>query len=115
MDNEYTQLTKEISANLAQLRKSQPEVMKAFSELGKSAMTGGALDPKTKELIALAVGVSSRCDGCIGFHTRTLAKMGASLEEVHAALGVAIYMGGGPVAMYAANAVAAFSEFSEQS
>jgi len=85
--------------------------MKAFGEMGRSAMADRVLDEKTKELIALAIGVSSRCDGCIGFHTRALAKMGATVEEVHDALGVAIYMGGGPVAMYAANAVAAFNEF----
>jgi AhpD family alkylhydroperoxidase len=114
MSNSYLELTQDISSSLAQLRKTQPDVMKAFSEMGKAAMAEGTLDPKTKELIALAVGVSSRCDGCIGFHTRTLAKMGATIEEVHDALGVAIYMGGGPVAMYAANAVAAFKEFSEQ-
>ncbi|MCY1465940.1 alkylhydroperoxidase AhpD family core domain protein [compost metagenome] len=74
-------------------------------------MAGGALDPKTKELIALAVGVAARCDGCIGFHTKALARLGATTGEVHEALGVAIYMGGGPTAMYAANAVAAFQEF----
>ena len=78
----------------------------------QAALADGALDKKTKELIALAVGVAARCDGCIGFHTKALARLGASTEEVHEALGVAIYMGGGPVAMYAANAVAAFNEFS---
>jgi len=108
---QYKQLTQRISGNLAQLHTTQAGVMKGFGDLGKAAMAGGALDPKTKELIALAVGVAARCDGCIGFHTRALARLGATTEEVHEALGVAIYMGGGPVAMYAANAVAAFNEF----
>lgn len=114
MNSEYKGLTQEISANLAQLRKSEPEVMKAFGEIGKAAMADGALDSKTKELIALAVGVAARCDGCIGFHTKALARLGATTEEVHEALGVAIYMGGGPAAMYAANAVAAFREFAPE-
>lgn len=109
---QYKQLTQTISTNLAQLHKTQAGVMKGFGDMGKAAMAGGAIDPKTKELIALAVGVAARCDGCIGFHTKALARLGASAEEVHEALGVAIYMGGGPVAMYAANAVAAFNEFS---
>lgn len=109
---QYKQLTQSVSTQLAQLRKTQPGVMKGFADMGKAAMAGGALDPKTKELIALAIGVASRCDGCIGFHTQALARLGASTEEVHEALGVAIYMGGGPVAMYAANAVAAFNEAS---
>ena len=113
MKDQYSELTRNISSNLAQLHKTQPAVMKGFSEMGKAAMSEGVLDPKTKELIALAVGVAARCDGCIGFHTKALAKLGATTEEVHEALGVAIYMGGGPVAMYAANAVEAFQEFSK--
>ena len=107
----YKPLTQAISANLAQLRQTQAGVMKGFGDMGKAAMAGGAIDPKTKELIALAVGVAARCDGCIGFHAQALARLGASVQEVHEALSVAIYMGGGPVAMYAANAVAAFDEF----
>ena len=112
MTSNYRELTHEIMGNLAPLHKGLPQVMKGFGDMGKAAMAGGVIDPKTKELIALAVGVAARCDGCIGFHTKALARLGASTEEVHEALGVAIYMGGGPVAMYAANAVAAFNEFS---
>ena len=108
----YRALTQSVSQQLATLRADIPDVMKGFGDMGKAAMAGGVIDPKTKELIALAVGVAARCDGCIGFHTKALARLGASTEEVHEALGVAIYMGGGPVAMYAANAVAAFNEFS---
>ena len=108
----YKSLTQTISTNLAQLHKTQASVMKGFGDMGKAAMADGALDAKTKELIALAVGVAARCDGCIGFHTKALVKLGASTAEVNEALGVAIYMGGGPSAMYAANAVAAFNEFS---
>ncbi|MDX9874962.1 MAG: carboxymuconolactone decarboxylase family protein [Spongiibacteraceae bacterium] len=115
MTTSYKQLTQNISANLAQLHKTQAGVMKGFSDMGKAAMADGTLDAKTKELIALAVGVAARCDGCIGFHARALVRLGATTQEVHEALGVAVYMGGGPVAMYAANAVAAFNEFSAAS
>lgn len=111
MTIDYTGLTQEISANLAPLRQGIPNVMKAFNELGKSAIADGALDAKTKELIALAIGVAARCDGCLGFHTKALVRLGASEAEVHETLGVAIYMGGGPSVMYAANAMAAFQEF----
>lgn len=112
MSTQYQDLTKQISANLAPLHKSQPAVMKSFSDMGKAAMAAGVLDAKTKELIALAVGVAARCDGCIGFHTKALVRLGATTEEVHEALGIAVYMGGGPAAMYAANAVESFAEFS---
>ncbi len=107
----YRDLTQTVSARLARLRAGTPEVMKSFGELGRAATADGALDRKTKELIALALGVAARCDACIGFHVQTLVKLGATRAEVEETLGVATYMGGGPSLMYAANAVAAFEEF----
>lgn len=106
----FRDLTRHVSANLASLRTSTPGVMKAFGELGRAATAPGALDAKTKELIALALGVAARCDACIGFHTQALVKLGATRQEVDEALGVTTYMGGGPSLMYAAGAVAAFDE-----
>lgn len=111
----YAQLTQAVSRNLATLRSDIPEVMKGFSDLARSATKDGALDKKTKELIALALGVAAHCDACIGFHTQTLVKLGATKAEVEEALGMAVYMGGGPSLMYSANAVAAFEEFSSES
>lgn len=109
----FRELTQGVSAGLASLRGSVPEVMKSFGELGRAATTGGVLDRKTKELIALALSVAARCDPCIGFHTQTLAKLGATRQEVDETLGVAVYMGGGPSLMYAASAIAAFDEFAK--
>ena len=86
-------------------------MMKAFGDLGRAATAAGALDKKTKELIALALSVAVRCDPCIGFHTQTLVKLGATRQEVDETLGVAVYMGGGPSLMYAASAIKAFDEF----
>jgi len=111
----YYELTQTITADLAPLRNGLPRVMQGFGSLGKAAMADGALDPKIKELIALAIGVAVRCDGCIGFHSKALVRLGATQDEVHEALGVAVYMGGGPSLMYAANATAAFAEFSDGS
>lgn len=109
---DYAQLTAAVSANLLPLRKDVAPVMKAFSDLGKAALTPGALDEKTKELIALGISVAARCDDCIGFHVRTLARLGATTAELEETLGVAIYMGGGPSAMYAAHVMAAWQQFS---
>jgi AhpD family alkylhydroperoxidase len=106
----YAEMTRTVSSRLRTLRTSTPEVMTAFGDLGRTATADGALDAKTKELIALALSVAARCDPCIGFHTQTLAKLGASRQEVHETLGVSTYMGGGPSLMYAAHAVAAFDE-----
>jgi AhpD family alkylhydroperoxidase len=109
----FRELTQTVSARLATLRSGTPEVMKSFNELGRAATTVGALDRKTKELIALALSVAARCDPCIGFHMQTLVKLGVTRQEVDEVLGVTTYMGGGPSLMYAASAVAAFEEFSK--
>jgi len=108
----YRELTTGVSKNLATLRADLPEVMKGFGDLARAATQDGALDKKTKELIALALGVAARCDACIGFHVQTLVKLGVTKIELEEMLGMAVYMGGGPSLMYAANALAAFEEFS---
>ena len=110
--NTYRDLTQSISAGLASLRTSTPEVMKGFSDLGRAATADGVLDGKTKELIALALSVAARCDPCIGFHVKALVKLGAARQEIDETLGVTTYMGGGPSLMYAAHVLAAFDEFS---
>ncbi len=114
MDKDYTQITKRISAELKKLRRDIPDTMQGFSALAKAACCDGALDKKTKELIALAIGIATRCDGCIGFHTEALVRLGATRQEVEEALGMAIYMGGGPSLMSAADAIAAFEQFQQQ-
>lgn len=111
-DGGYRALTQDISKHLATLRAGIPETMKGFSALAAAASADGVLDKKTKELIALALGVAARCDACIGFHVKTLVKLGVTMAELQETLGMAVYMGGGPSLMYAANAVAAFEEFS---
>jgi AhpD family alkylhydroperoxidase len=107
----YQHLTQSVSRNLATLRSDIPAVMKGFNDLARAATETGALDKKTKELIALSLGVAARCDACIGFHAQALVKLGATKTEVEEALGMAVYMGGGPSLMYSANAIAAFVEF----
>lgn len=109
----YRDLTQSISTGLSTLRASTPDVMRSFSELGRSATASGVLDAKTKELIAMALSVAARCDPCIGFHAKALVKLGATRQELDETLGVTTYMGGGPSLMYAANAAAAFDEFAK--
>jgi AhpD family alkylhydroperoxidase len=111
MSKDYTQITQRISSNLKVLRKDIGDTMQGFSAMAQAATKDGVLDKKTKELIALAIGVSTRCDGCIGFHTEALVKLGATREEIEETLGMAIYMGGGPSLMYAADAMLAYEQF----
>ena len=109
----YVELTQNITKSLMDVHAGELDVMKGFGLLSSSAMKGGAIDAKTKELIALAIGVANRCDGCIGFHVKALVKMGMTAEELHELMTVAVYMGGGPSLMYAANIIAAYKEFTE--
>jgi len=112
VSNGYRDLTVSVSKQLATLRADLPDVMKGFGDLARAATRDGALSKKTKELIALTLGVAAHCDACIGFHVQALVKLGTTRAELEEALGMAIYMGGGPSAMYAAGALAAFEEFS---
>ena len=112
MEKNYPEITKRISNSMKTLRKDISHTMQGFSNLAQAATQNGALDRKTKELIALAIGISTRCDGCIGFHTETLIKLGVTREEFEEVLGMAVYMGGGPSLMYAADALLAFEQFS---
>ena len=100
-----------LSGELRNLRGGAPEVMKAFSALAQSALAQGALDGKTKELIAVAISVAIRCDDCIAFHVKAAVDHGATREEILETLGMAIYMGAGPSAMYASHALGAYADF----
>ncbi|GMV44848.1 MAG: hypothetical protein AMXMBFR66_02460 [Pseudomonadota bacterium] len=110
-DTSYPALTQSINHHLAPFRKSQQATMQGFSAMAGQAMAPGALDAKQKELIALAISVSQRCGGCIGFHVKALRKLDATREEFEEALGVTVYMGGGPALMYAAEALQAWEQF----
>jgi AhpD family alkylhydroperoxidase len=95
------------------LRRAIPEVYAGYRQMHAAAFAAGALDAKTKELIALALAVSKQCDGCIASHARGAVRTGASPEEVAEALGVAIAMNGGPGTVYGPRAFAAFREFAD--
>lgn len=111
MSKDYKQVTADISQYMGELRKLVPDTMQGFSAMAKGATQNGLLDKKTKEFIALGIGVSTRCDGCIGFHAKALKELGATREEVAEVLAMAIYMGGGPSVMYAADALRAYDQF----
>jgi len=112
MNKDYREITRNVTASLSRFRTDMPVLMKAFDSMAQAATSDGVLDQKTKKLIALCLGVAGHCDACIGFHLRTLVKLGTTRAELEEALGVAIYMGGGPSLMYAADALAAFEQMS---
>lgn len=107
----FSTITSDLTKSLGTLRKEIPDTMQGFSALHNGAMKGGVLSELDKELLALAIGVSCRCDGCIGFHVKALIRLGVTREQLMETLGVCVYMGGGPTLMYAAEAVRAYEEF----
>ena len=107
----WPDLTRGLSAELKNLRGGAPEIMKAFSSIAQTALAQGALDAKTKELIAVGISVAVRCDDCIAFHVKAAVDHGASREEILETLGMSIYMGAGPSAMYASHALGAYAQF----
>ena len=110
MTKEFKEITHAVSGSLRKFRADMPEVMKGFDAMAHAALQDGVLSHKTKELIALSLGVAGHCDACLGFHVRALVKAGATRMEIEEALAVAVYMGGGPSLMYAADALAAYEQ-----
>ena len=110
MSTSYLQLTRDISAEMAKLRQEIPDTMRGFSAMAQGASKDGALDAKTKELIAVALSVAARCEPCVGFHAQALVKLGATRAEMAETMAMAVYMGAGPSLMYAAKMSAAFDE-----
>ncbi len=106
----WTEFLAETNTQLTALRRAIPGAAAGFSQLAQAAGAPGALDARTKELIALAIGIDTHCDGCIGFHVKAAIRHGATRAEVAETVAMCIYMGGGPSMMYGAKALAAFDE-----
>jgi AhpD family alkylhydroperoxidase len=115
MVKSYPEFFKSVQAMMAKYGKENPDCMAGFMQLHKTCSVDSALSAKTKELIALAIAISVRCDGCIAFHVHDAIKAGATREEVVDAIGVAILMGGGPAVVYGSQALEALEQFKENS
>ncbi|MDE2410168.1 MAG: carboxymuconolactone decarboxylase family protein [Sphingomonadales bacterium] len=111
MHKDWPEMAKELSGAIKEVRLGTPEVMKAFSAMAAAATGPGVLDAKTKELIALAIAVAIRCDGCVAFHAQAAVRHGATRDEIMETMGMSLYMGAGPSLMYAAQAVEAYDQF----
>lgn len=104
---------KELNSWMEKLSLDIPEAMQGFGSLHEASLKQGALDSKTKELIALGIAITVRCDGCISFHVHDAMAGGASKEEVAETVSVAILMGGGPSVVYGIEAMQALSQYLE--
>jgi AhpD family alkylhydroperoxidase len=103
--NAYRQ---QVVAGVGGIAKLSPDVVKGYATLTGAGEKTGHLDAKTRELIALAVAVSLRCDGCITVHTEAARKLGASKGEIAEALGTAIAVNAGAALVYSTRVMDAF-------
>jgi len=105
---DYANIAREYHSGYSDLGTEIPNPTAAFGRLVMAATADGALSTKTKELIAFAIAISVRCDGCIAHHSQAVVKAKATQQEVAEMIGVAIAMGGGPASVYGAEALRAY-------
>lgn len=96
------------------LRSRIPGTYDGFSQMHKATFADGELSTAFKELIAVAIAVSDRCDGCIAAHTRSAVRAGVTADQFAEMLAVVIDMNGGPGTVYAPKAWEAYQEFEER-
>ena len=111
MINDYPDCYKHVAEMMNAYGVESPGVMEGFAKLHSASVADGALSSKLKELIALAIGITVRCDGCIAYHVHDALKAGATRTEVAETVGVAIMMGGGPSVVYGCQALEALEQF----
>ena len=102
----------ELMGRIGEIGKLSPDTLAGYQTLSKAGQKTGHLEAKTRELIALAVAVTTRCDGCITVHVGEALKHGASREEIAEALGVAVALNAGAALVYSARVMDAVAQHS---
>ena len=106
--NEYR---KQLEVGVKEVGQISPDTIRGYMALTAAGRKTDLLGAKIRELIALAVAVTARCDGCITVHTESAIKNGATKEEIAEALGVAIAVNAGAALVYSARVMDAFNEY----
>jgi AhpD family alkylhydroperoxidase len=114
MSKDFVQIANDVITGVGVLRQGSPDAMRGFASLATAATASNAIDTKTKELMAVAIGIVIHCDGCIAYHTKMAHQNGATKQELLETVSLAVYMGGGPAAVYGADAVRAYDQFAGQ-
>src|SRR6478735_8484388 len=94
-----------LMSKIGDLGKLSPDSVGGYLMASGAGAKTGHLDEKTRQLISLAVAVTTRCDGCISVHSQKAVESGATNEEIAEALGVAIAMNAGAALVYSARAL----------
>lgn len=107
----YSDQAKAVFDFLGTLSKENPKIAEGFGTMHHATGEDKALTAKQKELIALGIAISIRCEGCIACHVKAAIEAGATQEEIVETIGVSIVMGGGPSIVYGDKAYKAMKEF----
>jgi AhpD family alkylhydroperoxidase len=110
--NEYH---RQFGARVGELMKLSPDTVKGYQTLSAANSATSKLGEKTRQLISLAVAITTKCDGCIVHHTDAALKAGATKEEIAEALGVAVGMNAGAALVYSTRVLDAVEAKSGQS
>jgi AhpD family alkylhydroperoxidase len=111
---DHSQVLKELSSPISELRQAIPEVWAGYTQTHRAVMVDGAVSAKNKELIALAISVVKKCDGCVAAHARGAARRGATPQEVAEAIGVTLLLDGGPATVWGPRAWEAYQQFASE-
>jgi AhpD family alkylhydroperoxidase len=110
---DWNQYRQQVVAGIGSLAKLTPETVRGIGAMVAAGAKTGHLDAKTRELIAVAVSITLRCDGCIAVHTDDARKLGASIEEIAEALGVAVSVNAGAAIVYSTRVLDAYQASAE--
>jgi AhpD family alkylhydroperoxidase len=111
MVKNYPELHDHLEKGIDALAHKLPGTMSGFMQMHQATVEDGALDARTKELIALGIAIAVRCDGCISYHVHDAVEAGATRDEMAETIGVAVLMGGGPAVVYGSEAWEAVEQF----
>jgi len=114
MMQDWNAYRENLLARVGDYAKQSPDVMRGLMTIDTAAVKTGHLQPKMHELIALAVAVTTRCDGCISVHTQKAVEAGATLEEISEALGVAIALNAGAALTYSARVIETYQQLPKE-
>jgi len=95
----------ELSKAIPEFAKLSADSLKGYQTLSAANAKTSLLGEKVRQLISIAVAVTTRCDGCITFHTDAALKAGATKQEIAEALGVAMAMNAGAALIYSLRAL----------
>jgi AhpD family alkylhydroperoxidase len=105
---DWNQYLKQVQTGVRAISQTHPDIVKGYQALGGASAKTALLGAKVNELIALAVAVTVRCDGCIAVHTAAARRAGASREEILEALGTAISVNAGAALVYSTRVMSAY-------